>query len=140
MDVVDCGGLPPLCGGGSLLPVVRSNLRVPHTMTPALSTAEESQSGSRWYDMPADQGVEAMMAAMKLGGVDRVWFVSGSEIGVLQEAAVKNAELGRPTPKITDLRLADLAIAPDERCSRYRPAVVEGPAVAGTTRCRRRPR
>ena len=48
----------------------------------------------------SDQVAEAVMASARLGGVERVWFTSGSELGVLQEAAVKNQALGRPTPKI----------------------------------------
>jgi hypothetical protein len=54
----------------------------------------------RMYEMAPDQVAEAVLAAAKLGGVDRVWFTSGSELGVLQEAAVKNRALGRPTPGI----------------------------------------
>ncbi|HLG70097.1 MAG TPA: thiamine pyrophosphate-requiring protein [Chloroflexota bacterium] len=72
---------------------------------------EQPKSGSRNVEVPADQASEALMAAMKLGGIDRLWFVSGSEIGVLQEAAVKNEELGRPTPKIMTMVHEQAALA-----------------------------
>ncbi|MFI5266125.1 MAG: thiamine pyrophosphate-requiring protein [Chloroflexota bacterium] len=74
-------------------------------------STQQAASGSRTFEMPADQGAEAMMAAMKLGGVDRLWFVSGSEIGVLQEAAVKNEELGRPTPEIMTMTHEQAALS-----------------------------
>jgi acetolactate synthase-1/2/3 large subunit len=80
-------------------------------MAQLMDAPSPAQTGSRWHDMPADQAVEAMMAAMKLGGVDRIWFVSGSEIGVLQEAAVKNAELGRPTPRIMTMTHEQVALS-----------------------------
>jgi acetolactate synthase I/II/III large subunit len=76
-----------------------------------LDAATHQTTSSRWFDMPADQAAEAMLAAMKLGGVDRLWFVSGSEIGVLQEAAVKNRELDRPTPRIMTMTHEQAALA-----------------------------
>jgi acetolactate synthase-1/2/3 large subunit len=65
----------------------------------------------RMYEMPADQVAEAVLAAAKLGGVDRVWFTSGSELGVLQEAAVKNRALGRPTPDIMTITHEQVSLA-----------------------------
>ena len=63
------------------------------------------------YEMAADQVAEAVLAAAKLGGVDRVWFTSGSELGVLQEAAVKNRALGRPTPDIVTITHEQVSLA-----------------------------
>jgi acetolactate synthase I/II/III large subunit len=63
------------------------------------------------YEMAADSVAETVMAAAKLGGVDRVWFTSGSELGVLQEAAVKNRALGRPTPDIMTITHEQVALA-----------------------------
>ncbi|MFN8534050.1 MAG: thiamine pyrophosphate-requiring protein [Dehalococcoidia bacterium] len=56
-----------------------------------------------WYSMDVGEGGEAaelMMAAMKLGGIDNLWFVSGSELTALQEAGAKARHFGRPTPTI----------------------------------------
>jgi hypothetical protein len=51
------------------------------------------------YQMQASEPAEAVLASMKLNGIERLWFVSGTEIAPLQEAAVKNAALGEPTPQ-----------------------------------------
>jgi acetolactate synthase-1/2/3 large subunit len=80
-------------------------------MAQVLEPGGTQAAASRWHEMPVDQAAEAMMAAMKLGGIDRLWFVSGSEIGVLQEAAVKNRELGRPTPTIMTMTHEQAALA-----------------------------
>ncbi|GIW07725.1 MAG: acetolactate synthase [Dehalococcoidia bacterium] len=56
-----------------------------------------------WYTLDAGEGGEAaelIMAAMKLGGIDNLWFVSGSELAALQEAGAKAKALGRPAPTI----------------------------------------
>ena len=42
-----------------------------------------------WNEYPADEWSDAIVAAMKLGGVDRIFFVSGSESAFLQEATAK---------------------------------------------------
>ena len=34
----------------------------------------------RWNEHPADEWSDAIVAAMKLGGVDHLFFVSGTEI------------------------------------------------------------
>lgn len=48
----------------------------------------------------AGEAAEVMVAAMKLGGIDNLWFVSGSELAALQEASAKAKALGRPAPTI----------------------------------------
>src|SRR5881275_1861445 len=40
---------------------------------------------------------------MKLGGIDHLFFVSGSEIGFYQEATVKAQALGRPSPRLVTM-------------------------------------
>src|SRR5579864_8865656 len=52
------------------------------------------------YEMPAEQAAEALMASMKLNGIDRLWFTSGTELAFFQEVPVKHQALGRPTPRI----------------------------------------
>ncbi len=37
-----------------------------------------------WVETPADEWSDAVVAAMKLGGVDNLFFVSGSEVGYYQ--------------------------------------------------------
>jgi acetolactate synthase-1/2/3 large subunit len=62
------------------------------------------------YEIAASEPAEAMLASMKLNGIDRLWFVSGTEIAPLQEGAVKNAALGRPTPKIMTMTHESVAL------------------------------
>jgi len=80
-------------------------------MAQVLEPTTQTSGDSRWFEMPADTAAEALMASMKLGGIDRMWFVSGSELGVLQEASVKNRELGRPTPQIMTMTHEQVALA-----------------------------
>ena len=47
-----------------------------------------------WGEYGADEWSDAMVASMKLGGVDNLFFVSGSEIAFYQESAAK-ARRGR---------------------------------------------
>jgi acetolactate synthase I/II/III large subunit len=79
---------------------------------------------SRNHSMPAEQSAEALMASMKLNGIDRVWFTSGSEMGFIQEIAVKHQALGRPTPKVMTMthEQASLAAACGETVITGRPA------------------
>jgi acetolactate synthase-1/2/3 large subunit len=53
-----------------------------------------------WTEVPADEIGDAIVAAMGLGGVDYMFFNSGSEIMFLQEAIAKASALGRPAPKL----------------------------------------
>jgi acetolactate synthase-1/2/3 large subunit len=53
-----------------------------------------------WNEYPADEWSDAIVMAMKLGGVDRLFFVSGSESAFLQEATAKAAVRGTPAPKL----------------------------------------
>jgi acetolactate synthase-1/2/3 large subunit len=53
-----------------------------------------------WVDANADERGDAIVAAMGLGGVDYLFFNSGSEIMFMQEAIAKAQALGRPAPKL----------------------------------------
>jgi len=53
-----------------------------------------------WREYPAEEWSDALVAAMKLGGIDNLYFVSGTELGFYQEACAKAAELGRPAPQL----------------------------------------
>jgi acetolactate synthase-1/2/3 large subunit len=63
--------------------------------TPALRSGTEN-----WTSVPADERGDAIVAAMGLGGVDYMFFNSGSEIMFMQEAIAKANALGRPAPKL----------------------------------------
>jgi acetolactate synthase-1/2/3 large subunit len=56
-----------------------------------------------WIEVPADERGEAIVAALALGGVEYLFFNSGSEIMFLQEGIAKARALGRPAPKLVML-------------------------------------
>jgi acetolactate synthase-1/2/3 large subunit len=56
--------------------------------------------GTSWTDVPADEAGDVIVAAMAQGGVDHVFFTSGSEIVFYQEAIAKARALGRPAPRL----------------------------------------
>lgn len=68
-------------------------------------------SQARDYRMPASQAAEALVASMRLNGIERLWFVSGSELAFFQEAVVKHAALGKPAPKIMTMTHENAALA-----------------------------
>src|SRR4051812_45270840 len=53
-----------------------------------------------WTDVQADETSDALVAAMGLGGVEYLFFTSGSEIMFYQEAIAKAQALGRKAPKL----------------------------------------
>jgi acetolactate synthase I/II/III large subunit len=63
------------------------------------------------YSMPAEQAAEALMASMKLNGIDRLWFTSGTELAFFQEVPIKHQALGRPTPKIMTMTHENAALS-----------------------------
>jgi acetolactate synthase I/II/III large subunit len=63
------------------------------------------------YEMPAQQVAEALMASMKLNGIDRLWFTSGTELAFFQEVPVKHKALGRPTPEIMTMTHENAALS-----------------------------
>lgn len=62
--------------------------------------AEASSVDARWQEYSADEWSDALVAAMKLGGVDHLFFVSGSEIAFWQESVAKAQERGWPAPRL----------------------------------------
>ena len=65
-------------------------------LTPPVSTA----AARTWVAVPAEENGDAIVSAMALGGVDRLFFTSGSEIVFYQEAIAKAEALGRPAPRM----------------------------------------
>ena len=53
-----------------------------------------------WSEHDADEWADAITTAMKLGGVEHFFFVSGSEIGFYQEAVARAAAKGWPAPRL----------------------------------------
>ena len=53
-----------------------------------------------WGEHDADEWADAITTAMKLGGVEHFFFVSGSEIGFYQEAVARAAAKGWPAPRL----------------------------------------
>lgn len=60
---------------------------------------------------PAESPTDLILSSLKLNGVDRIWFVSGSEIGVLQEGSARHRALGLPTPRIMTMTHENAALA-----------------------------
>ncbi len=54
----------------------------------------------RWGEYPAGEWSDAIVQSMRLGGVERLYFVSGSEIGFYQESIARARKYGWPTPEI----------------------------------------
>ena len=65
----------------------------------------------RMHEMPAEQAAEAMLAAMKLNGIDHIWFTSGTELAFMQEVPVKHQALGRPTPQVMTMTHENAALS-----------------------------
>ncbi|MCL4182032.1 MAG: thiamine pyrophosphate-requiring protein [Burkholderiaceae bacterium] len=60
-----------------------------------------SATGSRvWPEVPASDVGEAIVEALTLGGIDHLFFTSGTEIGFYQEAIAKARALGRKAPRL----------------------------------------
>src|SRR5687768_12471256 len=58
------------------------------------------KTNPRWSEHPADEWSDAIVASMKLGGVDQLFFVSGTEIIFYQEAIAKAKQRGLPAPDL----------------------------------------
>jgi acetolactate synthase-1/2/3 large subunit len=54
----------------------------------------------RWGEYAAEEWSDALVASMKLGGVDHLFFVSGSEIAFFQESIAKARHRGWPAPRL----------------------------------------
>ena len=56
-----------------------------------------------WQSFRTDEWSDAIVAAMKSGGIDHLFFVSGTEINFFQEAIAKAEERGTPAPKLVTM-------------------------------------
>ena len=54
------------------------------------------EAAGAWTETKADDVADAIVAALSAGGVDHLFFTSGSEIGFYQEAVAK-ARAKKPT-------------------------------------------
>ncbi len=54
----------------------------------------------RWGTYHAEECADAIVASMKLGGIDNLYFVSGSETAFYQESIAKAHERGWPAPRL----------------------------------------
>lgn len=63
-------------------------------------TMQETAGDVRWNEYGADEYSDALVAALKLGGVDHLFFVSGTDIIFFQEAVAKANARGWPTPRL----------------------------------------
>ena len=68
-----------------------------------MADAKDFEGESWWTRTGADEWSDALMASMKLGGVDHLFFVSGSEIAFYQESAAKAREREWPAPRLVTM-------------------------------------
>ena len=68
-----------------------------------MADARDFEGESWWTRTGADEWSDALMASMKLGGVDHLFFVSGSEIAFYQESAAKAREREWPSPRLVTM-------------------------------------
>ena len=66
-------------------------------------TNPDRDSSDGWVEAPADEAGDAIIAAMALGGVEYLFFTSGSEIMFYQEAVAKAKAHGRKAPKLVTM-------------------------------------
>jgi len=57
----------------------------------------------RSVECAGDEWSDAIVTSMKLGGIDKLFFVSGSEVGYYQEAIAKAEERGWPAPQLVTM-------------------------------------
>src|SRR5918912_3320220 len=62
-----------------------------------------TRTAGTWPEVPAEEYSDAVVAAMGLGGIDYLFFTSGSEIMFYQEALAKAKALGRPGPRMVTM-------------------------------------
>lgn len=63
-----------------------------------------------WTETGAEEWSDAIVAAMKLGGVDNLFFVSGSELTFYQEATAKAHAKGWPAPRLVTMTHEHVAL------------------------------
>jgi acetolactate synthase I/II/III large subunit len=62
-----------------------------------------TRTAGTWTEVPAEEYSDAVVASMALGGIDYLFFTSGSEIMFYQESLAKARALGRPAPRMVTL-------------------------------------
>lgn len=65
-----------------------------------MSTTGVAPGSGGWSEVPASEAGDAIVAAMALGGIEYLFFTSGSEIMFYQEAIAKAQAEGRKAPKL----------------------------------------
>ena len=63
-----------------------------------------------WAEYAADEWADALVMSMKLGGVDNLFFVSGSELVFFQEAIAKAESRGLPAPHLVTMMHESVAL------------------------------
>ena len=58
----------------------------------------DTGKSANWIETPADNVGDVIVAAVAAGGIDHLFFTSGSEIGFFQEATAKARALGHNKP------------------------------------------
>src|SRR6266571_7232774 len=71
---------------------------------------QEHGTETWWTETGAEEWADAIVAAMKLGGVDNLFFVSGSELTFYQEAIAKAHAKGRPAPRLVTMTHEHVAL------------------------------
>src|SRR5579871_3515268 len=73
---------------------------------------EERVAGAdpRWGQYPAEEWADALVASMKLGGIDHLFFVSGTELAYWQEAIAKANARGTAAPRLITAVHEEVAI------------------------------
>jgi acetolactate synthase I/II/III large subunit len=92
--------------------LVNATLREEATMPDKATRRPAAESPARReHRIDAQQAAEALMASMKLNGIERLWFVSGSELAFFQEGAVKHRATGQPAPRVMTMTHENAALA-----------------------------
>ena len=68
-----------------------------------MAEVRQPEGEAWWTEAGAEESSDAIMASMKLGGVDNLFFVSGSEIAFYQESAARAREFERPSPRLVTM-------------------------------------
>jgi acetolactate synthase I/II/III large subunit len=71
---------------------------------------QERGTEAGWTETEAEEWSDAIVAAMKLGGVDNLFFVSGSELSFYQEAIAKAQAKGRLAPRLVTMTHEHVAL------------------------------
>ena len=69
-----------------------------------------NEAPSNWVEQPAGDVADAVVGAMTAGGVDHLFFTSGSEIGFYQEATSKAKAQGRKTLNLITVPLEHVSL------------------------------